>query len=70
VVFTSDAILAWAQEKEIIWHFIAAGNPMQNRFALANYGINLAIWSITLRLRIVVCPGQKGASSVFWFSLP
>jgi hypothetical protein len=32
VLFTSDAILAWAQEKEIIWHFIAANNPMQNRF--------------------------------------
>lgn len=30
--FTSNAVLAWAQETNIIWHFIAPGKPMQNGF--------------------------------------
>jgi putative transposase len=30
--FTSNAILTWAQEHAINWHFIAAGKPMQNGF--------------------------------------
>jgi putative transposase len=28
--FTSNAMLAWAQERRIAWHFIAPGKPMQN----------------------------------------
>ena len=28
--FTSNAMLAWAQESRIAWHFIAPGKPMQN----------------------------------------
>jgi putative transposase len=28
--FTSNAMLAWAQEHRIPWHFIAPGKPMQN----------------------------------------
>ena len=28
--FTSNAMLAWAQEQRIAWHFIAPGKPMQN----------------------------------------
>jgi putative transposase len=28
--FTSNAMLAWAQEHRIAWHFIAPGKPMQN----------------------------------------
>jgi putative transposase len=28
--FTSNAMLAWAQENSITWHFIAPGKPMQN----------------------------------------
>jgi putative transposase len=30
--FTSDARLAWAQDKPIVWHFIAPGKSMQNGF--------------------------------------
>ncbi|EFI52694.1 Integrase catalytic region [Afipia sp. 1NLS2] len=30
--FTSNAMLAWAQENKILWHFIAPGKPMQNGF--------------------------------------
>jgi putative transposase len=30
--FTSNAMLAWAQENKIVWHFIAPGKPMQNGF--------------------------------------
>jgi transposase InsO family protein len=30
--FTSNAMLAWAQDNRIIWHFIAPGKPMQNGF--------------------------------------
>jgi putative transposase len=30
--FTSNAMLAWAQENRIAWHFIAPGKPMQNGF--------------------------------------
>jgi putative transposase len=30
--FTSNAVLAWAQENRITWHFIAPGKPMQNGF--------------------------------------
>jgi transposase InsO family protein len=28
--FTSNAMLAWSQERPITWHFIAPGKPMQN----------------------------------------
>jgi putative transposase len=28
--FTSNAMLAWSQERRITWHFIAPGKPMQN----------------------------------------
>jgi putative transposase len=30
--FTSNAMLAWAQDNKITWHFIAPGKPMQNGF--------------------------------------
>ncbi|MER8996197.1 IS3 family transposase [Mesorhizobium sp. M0678] len=30
--FTSNAMLAWAQENGMTWHFIAPGKPMQNGF--------------------------------------
>ena len=30
--FTSNAMLSWAQEHQIVWHFIAPGAPMQNGF--------------------------------------
>jgi putative transposase len=30
--FASNAMLAWAQENSITWHFIAPGKPMQNGF--------------------------------------
>ena len=30
--FTSNAMLAWAQDNKIVWHFIAPGKPMQNGF--------------------------------------
>jgi len=30
--FTSNAMLAWAQQNKIVWHFIAPGKPMQNGF--------------------------------------
>ena len=30
--FTSNAILAWAQERRIAWHYIAPGKPMQNAY--------------------------------------
>lgn len=30
--FTSNAILSWANENKIDWHYIAPGKPMQNSF--------------------------------------
>ncbi len=30
--FTSNAMLAWAHDNNIVWHFIAPGKPMQNGF--------------------------------------
>ena len=30
--FTSNALLAWAQDNRIVWHFIAPGKPMQNGY--------------------------------------
>ncbi len=30
--FTSNVMLAWAQENRVTWHFIAPGKPMQNGF--------------------------------------
>src|SRR5262249_15524423 len=30
--FTSNVILAWQQERDIEWHYIAPGKPMQNGF--------------------------------------
>jgi len=30
--FTSNTMLAWSQEHQITWHFIAPGKPMQNGF--------------------------------------
>ena len=30
--FTSNAILSWAAERRIDWHYIAPGKPMQNAF--------------------------------------
>ena len=30
--FTSNAVLTWAQEAKVAWHFIAPGKPMQNGF--------------------------------------
>ncbi|RWM12897.1 DDE-type integrase/transposase/recombinase, partial [Mesorhizobium sp.] len=30
--FTSNAILAWADQNRVQWHYIAPGKPMQNGF--------------------------------------
>tara|TARA_R110002020_G_scaffold89684_1_gene218975 strand:- start:2060 stop:2365 length:306 start_codon:yes stop_codon:yes gene_type:complete len=30
--FTSMAILRWSQDRQIDWHYIAPGKPMQNGF--------------------------------------
>ena len=30
--FTSNAMLGWAQDNGVVWHFIAPGKPMQNGF--------------------------------------
>jgi putative transposase len=30
--FTSNAILAWQQDRDVEWHYIAPGKPMQNAF--------------------------------------
>jgi transposase InsO family protein len=30
--FTSNAMVAWAQQNSITWNFIAPGKPMQNGF--------------------------------------
>src|ERR1700678_2807316 len=30
--FTSNAMLAWAQDNKVFWHFMAPGKPMQNGF--------------------------------------
>jgi putative transposase len=29
---TSNAILAWQEERQVEWHYIAPGKPMQNGF--------------------------------------
>ena len=30
---TSNAILTWADQSRVAWHYIAPGKPMQNAFA-------------------------------------
>ena len=30
--FTSNAILGWAEERKVCWHYIAPGKPTQNAF--------------------------------------
>ena len=30
--FTSNAILGWATEHKVEWHYIAPGKPMQNGY--------------------------------------
>ena len=30
--FTSNAILTWADQSRVAWHYIAPGKPMQNAF--------------------------------------
>jgi len=30
--FTSNAMLAWGRDQDVVWHFIAPGKPMQNGF--------------------------------------
>ena len=30
--FTSNAILAWADQSRVEWHYLAPGKPMQNAF--------------------------------------
>ena len=30
--FTSNAVLGWAQDNKVFWHFIAPGKPMQDGF--------------------------------------
>lgn len=30
--FTSNAILSWADQNRVEWHYIASGKPMQNGF--------------------------------------
>jgi transposase InsO family protein len=30
--FTSNAVIGWAQDNKVFWHFIAPGKPMQNGF--------------------------------------
>ena len=36
--FTCNAILAWAEQNRITWHFIASGKPMQNGFCASFNG--------------------------------
>ncbi len=36
--FTSTAVLAWAQETKLTWHYIAPGKPTQNAFCEAFNG--------------------------------
>ena len=40
--FTSNAILAWADENGVEWHDIAPGKPMQNGFAARTFGSSRA----------------------------
>ena len=35
---TSNAVLAWSEEAEIEWHYIAPGKPMQNAFVELSNG--------------------------------
>jgi putative transposase len=30
---TSNAILQWADDQKLVWHYIALGKPVQNAFA-------------------------------------
>ena len=51
--FTSNAILSWAAEHQVNWHYIAPGKPTQNAFAesfngtLRNECLNVH-WFLTL----------------------
>jgi len=38
--FTSNAILAWADQARVEWHYIAPGKPMQNRASRNSFGIH------------------------------
>ncbi len=38
--FTSNAILAWANQAHVEWHYIAPGKPMQNHASRNSCGIH------------------------------
>jgi putative transposase len=63
--FTSNAMLAWAEEHNITWHFIAPGKPMQNGFCESFNGrmrdelLNESLFFGLDHARTSIMPGQR-----------
>jgi transposase InsO family protein len=74
--FTSNAVLAWAQENKITWHFIAPGKPMQNGFCESFNGrmrdelLNLFFGLAHARTMITNWDGISGVLTRRWAISP
>jgi hypothetical protein len=71
---TSNAILTWADQSRVAWHYIARSKPMQNAFIqrfngrlrdkLLNETLSLAQARVALGFRDRICPPDRdGAKS-------
>ena len=47
---TSNAILAWQQQRGVEWHYIAPGKPMQNGFVESFNGVEAQLGDALSRI--------------------
>ncbi len=63
--FTSTAILAWAQDHGVDWHYIAPGKPTQNGFVESFNGrmrdeqLNETLFSVSITPARRSLPGRR-----------
>jgi putative transposase len=75
---TSNAILAWADQRHVAWHYIAPGKPMQNAFIESFNGrlrdelLNETLFTSLSQARVVLEPwrtdynGSRPHSRLGW----
>jgi transposase InsO family protein len=69
--FTSNAMLAWAEEHNISWHFIAPGKPMHNGFcesfaatSSSKNSILASQFGASVKCQFLVVPPQMGGATI------
>jgi putative transposase len=68
--FTSRAILAWCQERQVEWHYIAPGKPQQNAFAESFIGrlrdecLNETLFTSLAHTRAVLAAWQRDYNEI------